>query len=55
MIKCLECKKTYRGNTLLAKCPHCGNEDLTKFIRVDEDIDLSLNKRDREWLESRRI
>ena len=52
MIKCLKCKDIVKGNALPSKCPNCGNEDLSQFIRVDEEIDPIKNKREREWLES---
>lgn len=58
-LKCLKCKKVLSGSGglhLTSKCPHCGNEDLSLFIRVDDqDINPKAYKRDKEWLESRTI
>ena len=53
MIKCIKCKGIIKGNSLPSKCKECGNEDLSLFIRIDnQDINLKLYKRDKEWLES---
>ncbi len=58
-LKCLKCKKVYSGSEglhLSSQCSECGNDDLSQFIRVDdEDIDPVKNKRYKEWLESQRI
>ena len=56
--KCFKCEKEYQGNVLRDKCPNCGNEDLTQFIRIDEagfGFDPIKHKRDKEWLESLEI
>jgi Zn finger protein HypA/HybF involved in hydrogenase expression len=39
MIKCLNCSSGLKGNAIPVKCPICGNKDLTKYIRVDGNID----------------
>ena len=58
-LKCLKCNKVYSGSEglhLTSKCLNCGNDDLSLFIRVDdEDINPKAYKRDKEWLESRSI
>lgn len=55
-LKCLKCQKVFSGSEglhLSSQCSECGNDDLSLFIRVDdEDIDPIKNKRDKEWLES---
>jgi len=56
-LKCLNCDHIINssdgGLHLSSRCPECENEDLTKFIRVDdEDIDPDENRREKEWLES---
>lgn len=56
-MKCLKCKNIISGSGglhLPSKCPNCGNEDLSLFIRVDDqDINPTAHKKDKEWLESR--
>ena len=57
-IKCQECGTKFMGSSglHLGSCSKCGNEDLSKFIRIDdEDIDPSKYQSDKEWLESRLI
>lgn len=57
-IMCQACGTKFMGTSglHLGSCNNCGNGDLSKFIRIDdEDIDPSKHQRDREWLESRLI
>ncbi len=58
-LKCQKCGNILSGSDglhLLSKCPNCGNNDISLFIRVDDqDIDPKKYKRDKEWLESRLI
>jgi hypothetical protein len=37
-LKCLNCDFVVEGNVLPIICPSCGNEDLSKYIRVESDI-----------------
>ncbi|MHA1250913.1 MAG: hypothetical protein ACTSRP_13050 [Candidatus Helarchaeota archaeon] len=54
-IKCLVCNHIITGINglhLISKCENCGNSDLSKFIRVeDEDINYKQYLKDKEWLE----
>lgn len=58
-IKCLICNNVISGSGglhLTTKCPECGNDDWSKFIRVDdEDIDPEKYQKDKEWLESHKL
>ena len=57
-IKCQKCGNISAGTSglHLGTCSICGNEDLSKFVRIDdEDIDPLKYKSDKEWLESRLI
>ena len=57
---CTACNKMIdsEGRHMPTKCPHCGNTDRTKFVRVDvKDMDpkiLEQYKKDKKYLESRR-
>jgi predicted nucleic acid-binding Zn-ribbon protein len=58
--KCTACNKVISEDAVhMPKvCPHCGNSDRTKFIRVDEDDDSQSYQEkhevDKQYLESRR-
>ena len=57
-IKCQVCETKFMGTSglHLGSCSQCGNEDISKFVRIDdEDINPSKYKSDKEWLESRLI
>ena len=58
--KCTACDKVISEDAVhMPKvCPHCGNTDRTKFIRVDEEDNSQSyqekHEEDKQYLESRR-
>lgn len=58
-IKCLKCGYVEGGASglhMFSKCPKCGNTDPNNIIRVDDaDIDSGKHKKEKEYLESRKI